>query len=162
MLPKERTGISKSSRVQWKYILWTFRGIQPSIEHIAPLLSKYDLSPDTQANGYRSLLKVVYKCCGNLLRLSRYINVNRSSLFFRGNFYSKELDAYVICLGQLRATLYYAQKLVAYSEEGSLFADEDNLEDPVVEKLMEEVECLSQNCFYGRCLGFQVCHYSWR
>lgn len=64
----------------------------------------------------------------------------------------------MICLGQLRATLYYAQKLVAYSEEGSLFADEDNLEDPVVEKLMEEVECLSQNCFYGRCLGFQVCH----
>lgn len=138
------------------YVL-NFRGIQPSIEQIAPLLPKYDLSPDTQANGYRSLLKVVHKCCTNLLRLSRYINVNRSSLFFRGNFYSKELEAYVICLGQLRATLHYAQKLVAYSQDGSLFADEDNLNDPVVENLMEEVESLSQNCFYGRCFGFQVC-----
>ncbi|XP_056010937.1 hormone-sensitive lipase-like [Ostrea edulis] len=133
------------------------RGIQPAIEQIVPLLPKYDLSPDTQANGYRSLLKVVHKCCVNLLRLSRYINVNRSSLFFRGNFYSKELEAYVICLGQLRATLYYAQKLVAYSQDGSLFADEDNLNDPVVESLVEEMEGLSQNCFYGRCIGFQFC-----
>ncbi|XP_061189140.1 hormone-sensitive lipase-like [Saccostrea echinata] len=133
------------------------RGIQPSIEQIVPLLPKYDLSADTQANGYRSLLKVVQKCCINLLRLSRYVNANRSSLFFRGNFYSKELEAYVICLGQLRATLYYAQKLVVYSQEGSLFADEDNLNDPVVERLMEEVESLGQNCFYGRCLGFQFC-----
>lgn len=141
-----------------KYIECIFRGIQLFIEYIVLFFSKYDLFLDIQVNGYRSFLKVVYKCCGNFLRLFRYINVNRSLLFFRGNFYSKELEVYVICLGQLRVILYYAQKFVAYSEEGFLFADEDNLEDFVVEKLMEEVECLSQNCFYGRCLGFQVCY----
>ena len=71
----------------------------------------------------------------------------------------RELEAYVGTLGQLRACLYYAQKLMTYCQEGQLFADEETLDDALAEQLMEDVEMLSQDCFYGRCLGFQVRSY---
>ncbi|KAJ8316190.1 hypothetical protein KUTeg_006204 [Tegillarca granosa] len=131
------------------------RGIQPAIEEISSKLSAYDLSPDIQANGHRSLLKIVYKCCVHLLQLSRYINSSRDSFFFRRSHTCKELESYVETLGQLRACLYYAQRLIAFCDEGNLIADEDNLNNPVADKLMEEVELLRQDSFYGRCLGFQ-------
>jgi hypothetical protein len=43
-----------------------------------------------------------------------------------------------------------------YCDPGDLFANEDNLDNEVAESLLKEVEMLSQDCFYGRCLGFQV------
>ena len=73
--------------------------------------------------------------------------------------FSKELEAYVNTLGQLRACLYYLQKLVHYCKMGDLFVDQEALsseEYQTAESLMMEVELLSQETFYGRCLGFQV------
>lgn len=132
------------------------RGIQPTVEEIMPRLSEYDLSPDIQANGYRSLVKVVHKCCLHLLQLSRHVSNHRTSMFFRGHHYSKELEAYVSVLGQLRAGLHYAQKLMPFCDQGSLFANEEYLDNDFAENILKEVECLSQDCFYGRSLGFQV------
>lgn len=77
-------------------------------------------------------------------------------MLFRRTFYMKELEAYVTTLGQLRACLYYGQKLMNYCQAGHLFADEETLDDSLAELLMTEVEMLSADCFYGRCLGFQV------
>ncbi|XP_052059671.1 hormone-sensitive lipase-like [Mytilus californianus] len=133
------------------------RGIQPSIEEITPRLADYDLSPDIHANGYRSLIKVVHKCCLHLLQLSRHISNNRTSMFFRGHHYSKELESYVSVLGQLRASLHYANKLIPFCDQGNLFANEAYLDNEVAENLLKDVERLSQDCFYGRCLGFQFC-----
>ena len=41
--------------------------------------------------------------------------------------FSKELEAYVNTLGQLRACLYYLQKLVHYCKMGDLFVDQEAL-----------------------------------
>jgi hormone-sensitive lipase len=132
------------------------QGIKPSIEEILPRLSDFDLSPDIQGNGYRSLIKIVHKCCLHILQLARHITNRRESMFFRGHHYSKELEAYISVLGQLRASLHFANKLMPYCDPGDLFANEDNLDNEVTESLLKEVEMLSQDCFYGRCLGFQV------
>jgi len=94
----------------------------------------------------------------------RYIACHRDSILFRAGHYSKELAAYVTVLGQLRACLYYLQKLVVYCPPASgnamsLFPDESasfNEDNDIAVQMMNEVENLCQECFYGRCLGFQV------
>ena len=134
-------------------------GIEPGLDEFVRLLHLYDFDPSLPANGYRSVVSVVHKCLLKILQLARYINVNKNSFMFRGTHYSKELDAYVSTLGQLRACLYYIEQLQLYSFEGQLFPDEDLLtpeQYKIAEQLMTEVESLSQETFYGRCLGFQV------
>ncbi|GFR88337.1 hormone-sensitive lipase [Elysia marginata] len=132
-------------------------GIEPTYRELAKLVGEYDFSPEIKGNGYRSLLRVVQKCCLHLLQLSRYISSVRDSMLFRKKVYAKELESYVSALGQLRAVLYYALKLTQYCQLGHLFADEDQLNSDIAEALMLEVESLSQEFFYGRCLGFQYC-----
>jgi len=122
----------------------------------APL---FDYSRQQPGNGYRSFVTVVHKCCLHLLTLVRYIRVNRDSYLFRAEHYSRELEAYVTVLGQLRACLYYLQKLVLFCMDGSLFPDENILspeEYHTAEYLLKDFESLCQEAFYGRCLGFQV------
>ncbi|OWF53834.1 hormone-sensitive lipase-like [Mizuhopecten yessoensis] len=133
------------------------RGIQPTVELIAPRLAEYDLSPDVQANGFRSIIKIIHKCCLHILQLVRHIHVNRESMFFRSAHYSSELEAYVETLGQLRACLEHAYKLMDFCKNGSLFADEEMIDDAIAEELTQQVEKLSQECFYGRTMGFQFC-----
>ena len=135
------------------------RGIEPSTEYFLRIVHLYDVDCNTPANGYRSIIKVIHKCCLYILQLSRHITVNRDSFLFRGGHYSRELDAYVTTLGQLRACLHYLQKLASYCRKSELFPSEDFLsqeEYKIAEDLMLEVESLSQETFYGRCLGFQV------
>ncbi|KAK3798516.1 hypothetical protein RRG08_063525 [Elysia crispata] len=132
-------------------------GIEPTYSELAKLVGEYDFSPEIKGNGYRSLLRVVQKCCLHLLQLCRYISSVRDSMLFRKKVYAKELESYVSALGQLRAVLYYALKLTQYCQQGHLFADEDQLNSDIAEALMLEVESLSQEFFYGRCLGFQYC-----
>ncbi|XP_059176328.1 uncharacterized protein LOC131956011 isoform X2 [Physella acuta] len=134
-------------------------GIEPSYLELCKHLhnNKYDFSDDVKGNGYRSLLKVVSKCCVHLLHLCKYISSVRDSILFRKRFYSKELESYVSTLGQLRAVLYYALKLINYCHDGELFADEDKLNTEVADQLVIDVESLCQESFYGRCLGFQFC-----
>ncbi|BFZ14026.1 hypothetical protein BsWGS_17065 [Bradybaena similaris] len=132
-------------------------GIEPAYSQLCPRVARYDFSPRVKGNGYRSLLAVVHKCCLHLLQLSRYISSVRDSILFRKKFYAKELESYVAALGQLRAVLYYALKLTHYCRDGQLFVDETQLNSDVAEQLVLEVESLSQDSFYGRCLGFQFC-----
>ena len=131
-------------------------GIEPSFREISLRVHEFDASTEEKGNGYRSLLRIVQKCCLHLLQISRHISTNRESMLFRRAFYLKELEAYVSTLGQLRACLYYSLKLMMYCQAGVLFADEEALDDALADQLMMEVEMLSQDCFYGRCLGFQV------
>ena len=89
-----------------------------------------------------------------VLLLLRYITCHRDSLLFRLDYNSRELDAFVTTLGQLRACLYYLHKLVAFcgrsgGKPGRLFANESDAltaEDKhVVEQMMGEVEMLCQD-----------------
>ena len=94
----------------------------------------------------------------------RYIARHRDSILFRADHYSKELSAYVAVLGQLRACLYYLHKFITYCEPvsnkaRSLFPGESagcEEDRRMAAQMMREVENLCQECFYGRCLGFQV------
>ena len=52
--------------------------------------------------------------------------------------------------------LYFLQKLTNYCQDGELFADEKYQTNSVAERLMMEVERISQVPFYGRCMAFQV------
>jgi hormone-sensitive lipase len=131
------------------------RGIEPFVDLLFGVASQYDAC-GVRANGYRSLIKIIQRCCITVLQITRHICVNKESILFRSSHYCRELEAYVTTLGQLRACLVYVKKLPEWSEEGSLFANEDRLMDQTADELMMEVESLNQECFYGRCLGFQV------
>jgi len=48
------------------------RGIQPGIEYLINVAYLYDLDQSTRANGYRSFIIVVERCCQRLLALTRY------------------------------------------------------------------------------------------
>ena len=134
-------------------------GIEPGVDYFLRIVHLYDFDAYTPGNGYRSFVKIIHKCCLHTLQITRHITVNRDSFLFRSGHYCREIDAYVSVLGQLRACLYYLQKLVSYCEPGALFADQDTLPPEtykIAEYLMMEVETLNQECFYGRVLGFQV------
>jgi len=134
-------------------------GVMCGVDALIQAAPMFDYSRLQPGSGYRSMVTVVHKCCLHLLTLARYIGVNRESYLFRVEHYSRELAAYVAVLGQLRACLYYLQKLVLYCMDGSLFPDENVLsaeEYHTAEYLLKEVESLCQEPFYGRCLAFQV------
>ena len=93
------------------------------------------------------------------MKIGQKLSNNDYSRLFGQTNMIKELAAYITSLGQLRACIYYLDKLVGFCANGSLFPDEKNLSKAEVlqaESLMREVEMLNQECFYGRCLAFQV------
>ena len=67
-------------------------GIEPGVEYILSVARLYDFDPSTPGNGYRSLVRVVERCCSRLLSLTRYLSVNRDSFLFRNDHYSREVN----------------------------------------------------------------------
>ena len=57
------------------------------VDCILRIAHKFDLDFKTPANGYRSMVKTVHKCCIKILQLIRYINTNRTSFLFRSGHY---------------------------------------------------------------------------
>lgn len=134
-------------------------GIEPVTFQLLATASNFDCSELIRANGYRSMVKVIHKCCLHLMQLSRHILVTKETMLFRATFYSNELEAFVTLLGQLRACAFYAQKLLVYCNKGRLFPDVNSLPEADYRQaslLLSEVEALCQEPFYGRCLGFHV------
>ncbi|XP_013394169.1 hormone-sensitive lipase-like [Lingula anatina] len=133
-------------------------GVDQFLDRLLQDMHTYDYDEFTPANGYRSIIKVLHKCCVHILVLCRYISVNKGSFLFRCGHYSRELSAYVNCLGQIRAAMFYAVKLMGYCEVGELFSDDNKFRgNETAERLMAESECIDAQYFYGRCLGFQYC-----
>jgi len=48
------------------------RGVQPGVEYLISIAHFYDVDSCTMANGYRSFVLVVERCCQRLLALSRF------------------------------------------------------------------------------------------
>ncbi|KAK2119854.1 hypothetical protein P7K49_001240 [Saguinus oedipus] len=65
----------------------------------------------TPANGYCSLVHTA-RCCLAHLHKSRHVASNRRSIFLRTSHNLAELEAYLAALTQLRALVYYAQRLL--------------------------------------------------
>ncbi|XP_062912792.1 hormone-sensitive lipase isoform X4 [Mobula hypostoma] len=127
-------------------------GLQPLMLAFAGSLAAFDFDEQTPANGYRSLMKVVRACVLHIVHKARYIAANRRSIFFRTSHNLMEIEAYSSALRQLRALLYFAQKLLTESRQGNLFSDEER---GLSEEFLRESNSMHKGCFYGRCLGFQ-------
>uniref|UniRef100_A0A8C5QH12 Hormone-sensitive lipase n=1 Tax=Leptobrachium leishanense TaxID=445787 RepID=A0A8C5QH12_9ANUR len=128
------------------------QGLEPAVRALAAVCPLFDLDPDTPANGYRSLLKVVLSCTQHILHKCRYVTANRRSLFFRAAHNCAELEAYGAALVQLRALLCFAQRLLTANQHGDLFFRQER---GLSEEFLREYSTMHKGCFYGRCLGFQ-------
>ena len=73
---------------------------------------RYDVSPGLQANGYRSLLRLVECLLVGIIQILQCIESDRTRTFFRANEHLDKLEMYSDILHQLRALLYYAQFLI--------------------------------------------------
>ncbi|XP_075696394.1 hormone-sensitive lipase isoform X2 [Rhinoderma darwinii] len=127
-------------------------GLEPALRALAAVCPLFDLDPETQANGYRSLLKVVLACTQHILHKCRYVTSSRRSLFFRAAHNCAELEAYGAALTQLRALLCFAQRLLTANNHGDLFFRQER---GLSEDFLKEYSTMHKGCFYGRCLGFQ-------
>uniref|UniRef100_A0A2K5NDV8 Hormone-sensitive lipase n=1 Tax=Cercocebus atys TaxID=9531 RepID=A0A2K5NDV8_CERAT len=128
-------------------------GLEPALGRLLGVAHLFDLDPETPANGYRSLVHTARCCVAHLLHKSRYVASNRRSIFFRTNHNLAELEAYLAALTQLRALVYYAQRLLVTNQPGVLFFEGD---EGLTADFLREYVTLHKGCFYGRCLGFQV------
>ncbi|KAG8433862.1 hypothetical protein GDO86_012289 [Hymenochirus boettgeri] len=128
------------------------KGIEPALRALAAVCPLFDLDPNTPANGYRSLLKVVLSCTQHILHKCRYVTASRRSLFFRAVHNCAELEAYGAALIQLRALLCFAQRLLTANQHGDLFFWQEH---GLSEEFLREYSTMHKGCFYGRCLGFQ-------
>lgn len=129
------------------------QGLEPSVRALAAVCPLFDLDPETPANGYRSLLKVVLACTQHILHKCRYVTASRRNLFFRAAHNCSELEAYGAALTQLRALLCFAQRLLTANRHGDLFFRQER---GLSEEFLKEYSTMHKGCFYGRCLGFQV------
>ena len=66
-----------------------------------------------------------------------------------------ELQSYTQVLTRLVTISHLAIVLLDYSEPGSLFSQNEKIDD-----IMQDVERINRECFYGRSFGFQVSVYS--
>lgn len=64
------------------------------------------------------------------------------------------MEAYSCALCQLRALLYLAQRLLHDNSHGNLFFQDEN---GLSQLFLQEYASMHKGCFYGRCVGFQVC-----
>lgn len=128
------------------------QGLEPSVRALAAVCPLFDLDPETPANGYRSLLKVVLACTQHILHKCRYVTASRRNLFFRAAHNCSELEAYGAALTQLRALLCFAQRLLTANRHGDLFFRQER---GLSEEFLKEYSTMHKGCFYGRCLGFQ-------
>ncbi|XP_005258994.1 hormone-sensitive lipase isoform X1 [Homo sapiens] len=127
-------------------------GLEPALGRLLGVAHLFDLDPETPANGYRSLVHTARCCLAHLLHKSRYVASNRRSIFFRTSHNLAELEAYLAALTQLRALVYYAQRLLVTNRPGVLFFEGD---EGLTADFLREYVTLHKGCFYGRCLGFQ-------
>lgn len=131
-------------------------GVLLDILDFAP---QYDFH-NQKINGYRSQVKVTQRCLTRLMALVRHITVNKDSYMFRRSHYVRELESYVMVLGQLRDVLHYTRKLVDYTPPGQLIPEESILDTKLGDEIQMEMDKIDQEWFYGRALGFQVSFYA--
>ncbi|XP_048086166.1 lipase, hormone-sensitive a isoform X1 [Alosa alosa] len=128
------------------------RALEPVVKHFTTVFHHFDLDPQTPANGYRTLVKVVRSCLLYIIQKTRYVAANCAGAFFRAEHNAGELEAYSAALRQLRALLYLGQRLLGENGIEQLYSTQDH---GLSHSFVQEYMSLHKACFYGRCLGFQ-------
>ena len=62
-------------------------GVESGVSELMKFAHTYDFNEDVPANGYRSIISVIHKCCLHLKQLTRHISVTKDSLIFRSTHY---------------------------------------------------------------------------
>ena len=57
-------------------------GIQPGVDYLVGVVHVYDVDETIRANGYRSFIFVVERCCQRLLGLVRYSHLSHNSSYW--------------------------------------------------------------------------------
>ncbi|KAI5630188.1 hormone-sensitive lipase [Silurus asotus] len=130
------------------------QAVSALVSGFAAVYHHFDFNPETPANGYRTLVKVVISCVLHLIQKARYITSSCRGLFFRVAHNASEMKAYCMALCQLRALLYLAQRLLNNNEHGQLHSLGN---ESLSRRFVNEYTTMHKACFYGRCLGFQFC-----
>ncbi|KAL2077262.1 hypothetical protein ACEWY4_026766 [Coilia grayii] len=128
------------------------RALQPVVRHFTTVYHHFDLDPQTPANGYRTLVKVVRSCVLYIIQKTRYVVANCDGAFFRAEHNALELEAYCRALCQLRALMHLGQRLLGENGLEQLYSTQDQ---GLSHSFVQEYMSLHKACFYGRCLGFQ-------
>ncbi|KAK1151841.1 hormone-sensitive lipase [Acipenser oxyrinchus oxyrinchus] len=128
------------------------RSLEPAIHAFTSVYHVFDFDAATPANGYRSLVKVVLSCLLHIVHKGRYVSSSRRSLFFRASHNVTELESYCSALCQLRALVYFAQRLLTANRHGDLFFLEER---GLSEEFVRQYASMHKGCFYERCMGFQ-------
>lgn len=96
---------------------------------------------------------MVLSCLLHIVHKGRYVSSSRRSLFFRASHNVTELESYCSALCQLRALVYFAQRLLTANRHGDLFFLEER---GLSEEFVRQYASMHKGCFYGRCVGSQV------
>ncbi|XP_055328702.1 hormone-sensitive lipase-like [Paramacrobiotus metropolitanus] len=126
-------------------------------EKISKNATYFDVAPNIEGNGYRSLLSIVDACLIKLLESLLYMKEHRESFYFRRSKCQQEIGDYVEVLGMMRALLNYAEKMIdaeRASGQHDLFPRNGQ---ELLDEWMVNVETLNQLCFYGNCTAFYLC-----
>ncbi|CAO1436583.1 unnamed protein product [Diamesa serratosioi] len=121
--------------------------------HMKSFAAEYDFDEKTPGNGYRTFLKIFDSAIQHTLKTSRSVTENRSSLLFRKNIYTKEIEACSHLLASLLTFFDYLLEIHSWSVNGDLFPTINQTPEDIIKR----AESMNQYPFYGRCLGFQYC-----
>ena len=85
-------------------------GLLEEIGFILTVGRSHDFSENCPGNGFRSLVKVIHRCCYRVLSLVRYISNKKSSVFFRHDTHGKEVKFYCFNLVHIQFLTYFIIK----------------------------------------------------
>jgi len=131
---------------------------QPHEKYLSSVVEVFDfVYPDgerVKGNGFRSLLYVYHSALSNLLHVVRHWNRRHGRWFYVATEHLDNVRANVRVLNGVKLMLEFADKLAKERvSEGTVFSDG---EIATVLKRLAISDDVERDCFYGRCLGFQV------
>ncbi|XP_066257180.1 hormone-sensitive lipase isoform X3 [Euwallacea similis] len=124
----------------------------PRVTEVQARAKEFDFNAETPGNGYRSFITVFRLALKYAIEVNQKIILKRSSLLFRKNVLTKEIESCSHMLSSLEVCFKHLQTILSWSTAGNLF-----IEDRPVEDLVSVCQDINQYCFYGRSLGFQFC-----
>ena len=132
--------------------------VRPFEENLSKVVETFDFvypnGERVKGNGFRSLLYVYHSALTNLLQVIRNWSRRHGGWFYVATEHLDSMRAHVRVVDGTRLLLKYGLELVEERiADGTVFSDGEIA--TVLKKLAisDEVE---RDCFYGRCLGFQV------
>lgn len=120
---------------------------------IAQKAHLYDFDAETPGNGYRTCLIIVNRFLPICIKLCRHVIASRDSMFFRAEFYQKELEAHLSVVAGMQVSAQFLRRMLDVGTVGDLFVGEKLS----IKELLEEYGSLPQVGFYGRLAGFYFC-----